>query len=349
MSDARPGPVPGPDPVLEREVLLTRPNADKVLRMRPILVAAAGPALLLLSFGVGNRWIALVACLLLAAVGVAVATLQRVWTLSVRVEVPVRTRVGEVVEHVFHLHNHGPRDLPPAVLHFRGDAFAAGHTALPAIPAGASVALRVPREAGLRCFSPGPEVLVEAADNLGLLTVERVGRVAAPVHVHPAPATPPTPALPPASAGVEDVAGVRPFRRGDRVSSVHWRASARRGALSAPSRGAGAGLVVVEREAEPVGPLVVAVGSAACGDGLGDGVAWEELLASAAALVRRELSSGRVVRVVVDGASGEGLGALDVLAAAGGPTPVDGVAARAAAGRDGRVLVGELGTGWRFA
>lgn len=343
MSDARPGPVPGS--VLEREVLLTRPNADKVLRMRPILVATAGPALLLLSFGVGNRWIALVACLLLAAVGVAVATLPRVWTLSVRVDVPARTRVGEVVEHVFHLHNHGPRDLPPAVLHFRGDAFAPGHTALPAVPAGASVALRVPREAGVRCFSPGPEVLVEAADSLGLLTVERVGRVAAPVHVHPAPATPPTLPSPPASAGVEDVAGVRPFRRGDRVSSVHWRASARRGALSGPSRGAGAGLVVVEREAEPVGPLVVAVGGAASGDG----VAWEELLASAAALVRRELGSGRVVRVVVDGASGEGLGALDVLAAAGGPTPVDGVAARAAAGRDGRVLVGELGTGWRFA
>ncbi|WP_328291662.1 DUF58 domain-containing protein [Kineococcus sp. NBC_00420] len=346
MSDARSA--AGPPPVLEREVLLTQPSTDKILRMRPILVATAGPALLLLSFGVGNRWIALVACLLLAAVGVAVATLPRVWTLSVRVDVAARTRVGEVVEHVFHLHNHGPRDLPPAVLHFRGDAFAAGHTALPAIPAGASVALRVPREAAFRCFSPGPEVLVEAADSLGLLTVERVGRVGAPVHVHPAPATPPPPATPPASAGVEDVAGVRPFRRGDRVSSVHWRASARRGALSGPSRGAGAGLVVVEREAEPVGLLVVAIGGASSGDRVDDG-AWEELLASAAALVRRELGSGQTVRVVLAGASGEGLGALDVLAAAGGPTPVDGVAARAAAGRDGRVLVGELGTGWRFA
>lgn len=76
MSDARSA--AGPPPVLEREVLLTQPSTDKVLRMRPILVAKAGPALLLLSFGVGNRWIALVACLLLAAVGVAVATLPRV-------------------------------------------------------------------------------------------------------------------------------------------------------------------------------------------------------------------------------------------------------------------------------
>lgn len=347
MSDAR----PGPGPVLEREVLLTRPSTDKVLRMRPILVVAAGPALLLLSFGVGNRWIALVACLLLAAVGVAVATLPRVWTLSVRVDVPARTRTGEVVEHVFHLHNHGPRDLPPAVLHFRGDAFAPGHTALPAVPAGGTVSLRVPRTAAFRCFSAGPEVVVEASDSLGLLTVERTGRVAAPVHVHPAAATPPPVATPPASAGAEDVAGVRPFRRGDRVSSVHWRASARRGGASGPAGRSGAGLVVVEREAEPVGPLVLALGGAPSpsGSGSGEEVAWEELLASAAALVRRELGSGRVVRVVLAGALGEGLGALDVLAAAGGPSPVDAVAARAAAGRDGRVLVGEPGAGWRFA
>jgi uncharacterized protein (DUF58 family) len=332
-------------------VLLTQPSVDRVLRLRPIVTATAGPALLLLSFGVGNRWIALLACLLLAAVGVAVATLPRVWTLSVQVDVPARTSAGDVVEHVFHLRNHGSRDLPAAVLRFRGDGFAEGHCALPAIPAGTTLSLTVPRQAGPRCFSAGPEFVVEAADSLGLFTVARAGRLAAPVHVHPAPAAPPVVTPPPASAGAEDVAGVRPFRRGDRVSSVHWRASARRGAGSGPV--GGSGLVVVERETEAVGPLVVVLGCS----GAGEDAAWEGLLGAAAAVVRRELGSGGVVRVLVGSVVGGGLGALDVLAASG-PAPVgagvgvDLVAARAAAGRGGRVLVGELsgaGVGWRFA
>ncbi len=44
------------------------------VRWRRIALVTAGPALLVLSFGVGNRWLALVGCLLLAALGLAALT-----------------------------------------------------------------------------------------------------------------------------------------------------------------------------------------------------------------------------------------------------------------------------------
>ncbi|ABS03170.1 DUF58 domain-containing protein [Kineococcus radiotolerans] len=334
----------------DREVRLGA--APRAPRLRPVLTATAGPALVLLSFGVGNRWLTLLGCLLLGAVGVAAATSPRVRSLAVRVDVPARTRAGDVVEHVVHVRNTGSRDLPAALLRLRGDGFAEVHCGLPAVAAGAVVSVRVPRRAGRRGLSGGPEVVVEACDSLGLLLVSGSGRVPAPVHVHPAPAPVPVLPAPPASAGGLDVAGVRPFRRGDGASSLHRRASARRGAAGRGPGGPGAGLVVVEREAEAAGPLVVVLGAS----GVEDEVAWEELVASAAALVRRELASGGAVRVVAGGASAAGPGALDVLAAVGAPEPVAAgvVAARRSAGRSGRVLVGELVAGgararWGYA
>ncbi|WP_432523431.1 DUF58 domain-containing protein [Kineococcus sp. SYSU DK006] len=355
-----PSPAPGaPAPGGPAAVALTGVEAGRALRWRAVLGSSSGPVLLLLSFGVGNRWLGLLAALVLAATAVAVCTLPRVASLAVSVRVPARTRAGEHVEHVVDVVNHGSRPCPPTVVHLAGDGFADVHATLPAVPAGQAVRLVLPRRALRRCVSTGPLVRVEGADALGLLTTHRAALVPALVHVHPAPAA--APALPPPPvAGTDDVAGVRPWRRGDRLSAVHWRASARRGGAGQP----GGGLVVVEREAEPAGPLVLVLGAGAGADPgadpQADPEAWEQLLAAAATLVLREGAAGRRVGVLADDPLREGAGAarvvegaaaLDALAAAGDPRPLGqrAAVARRLAGRGGRVLVGTPPSAWREA
>ncbi|NAZ77495.1 DUF58 domain-containing protein, partial [Kineococcus sp. T13] len=235
-----PSPAPGA-PGAPGAVALTGVEAGRSLRWRAVLGAGSGPVLLLLSFGVGNRWLGLLAALVLAATAVAACTLPRVASLAVSVSVPARARAGEHVEHVVDVVNHGSRPCPPTVLHLGGDGFADAHAALPAVPAGRGVRLVLPRRALRRCVSTGALVRVEGADALGLLSTHRAALVPALVHVHPAPAAAPVLPPPPPAVGADDVAGVRPWRRGDRLSAVHWRASARRGGAGQP----GGGLVVV--------------------------------------------------------------------------------------------------------
>nr|WP_281373360.1 DUF58 domain-containing protein [Kineococcus aurantiacus] len=151
--------------------------------------------------------------------------------------------------------------------------------------------------------------------------------------------------VPPSARGVEDLAGVRPFRAGDPASAVHWRASARRGPLSAPAGPSLVpSLVVVEREAEVRGLLVLLLDPV---PGLGE-EGFEALLASASALVLAERGAGRRVAVLdAGGRAAEGLAALDVLAAAERGAVARPELAVRAAGRDGRVLVGD-GQRWRY-
>lgn len=330
---------------------LTDAAPGRPFRLRPVVLATSGPVLLVLSFGVGNRWLALVGCLVLAALVVAAATTPRTSALAVAVRVPARAAVGDVVEHVVTVHNTGAKDCAPVVLHLRGDAFEDVHTGVPALASGAAVELRLPRTALRRAHSTGPLVVVEAGDALGIVVQRRSGRPAAEVFVHPVPTL--VPQLPAAAsrAGSDDVAGIRPFRVGDPASAVHWRASARRAAAGPPGPGA---LVVVEREATPTGVLVLVLNTV--GDAVGDGL--EPLLGQAAALVARERAAGRRVGVLDGGARlREGAEALDVLAAALPRPQVEGqlegqlTVARRLAGRDGRVVVASATAepSWRTA
>ncbi|WP_432564137.1 DUF58 domain-containing protein [Kineococcus sp. SYSU DK003] len=315
------------------------PVPGRRLGLRSVLPATAGPALLVLSFGVGNRWLTLVACLLTAALGVALATGPRIAALAVSVRVPARCRVGDVVEHVVQVGNTAARATPPMVLRLRGDAFEEVHLGLPAIAAGDVVELRVPRTARVRSASAGPAVVVEGADALGLRVRRRGTSVPAATFVHPAPSAVPVAPAPPARAGAEEVAGVRPFRAGDPASAVHWRASARRGLPAGPHGGS---LVVVERQAAPTGLLVLVPVAGRAGE------AFEELVSQAAALVAAERAAGRPVAVVdAQGRAREGVQALDALAGAE-PAPLGsrGAVAARVAGRNGRVLVGDGGA-WR--
>ncbi|WP_432510981.1 DUF58 domain-containing protein [Kineococcus sp. SYSU DK001] len=326
------------------EHLLDRHPTRPRVRVRPIALATSGPALLVLSFGVGNRWLALVACLLLAVTALAVLTAPPVTSLAVSVRVPARARAGQVVEHVVRVRNTSSRPCPAVVLHLGGDGFAPCHTGLPDLAAGQVVELRLPRAARSRGLSAGPVVLVEAADVLGVHLQRRWAAVPAAVAVHPAPSAVPRLPVPAPRPGADDLAAVRPFRAGDRPSAVHWRASARRG--GGPT---GPALVVVEREAAPEGVLVVVLPTAPAG--------FEDVLGQVAALIGAGRAAGRRI-AVLDPTSpvvAEGATALDVLAAA---QPAEHVLAqpggaaleraRRTAGPHGRVVVAAA-DGWRSA
>lgn len=323
------------------ERLVTGPVSPTGVRWRRIALVTAGPALLVLSFGVGNRWLALVGCLLLAALGLAALTAPTVNALTVAVQRPSRVAVGGVVEDVVRVRNTGNRPSPPLVLHLGGDVLAPVHTGVPAIEPGQVVALRVPRAASARGACEAADVVLEWADALGIVLQRRRAFAPAPVHVHPAPAVLPALPVPAPRTGAEDLAGVRPFRRGDAPSAVHWRASARRG--TGP---AGPALVVVERDTPPVGLRVVVLP----GPGEASEEDFEAVLRQAAALVLADLGSGRRTAVLAaDGTAREGVDALDALAVAQPSPHQQGStleAARDAAGRDGEVLLAGVG-GWR--
>jgi uncharacterized protein (DUF58 family) len=297
----------------------------------------AGPALLLLAFGVGNRWLALVACLLLAALGLAALTAPSVSGLVVVVRRPARAAVGDVVEHVVVVHNGGTRTSPALVLHLADNPFSPGHFGVPAVAPGEAVELRIRRTAVVRGAADGVDVVLEWADALGLVVQRRQSLAPAPVHVHPAPGAVPALPVPGPRAGAEDLAGVRPFRRGDSPAAVHWRASARRG--GGPT---GPALVVVERETPPVGIRVVALPEPA----EVTAAEFEAVLQQATALLLADLSAGRRSGLLdADGTVHEGLRVLDALAVAQ-PAPRRLEAAQAAAGRDGEVVVAGA-HGWR--
>ncbi|WP_432541999.1 DUF58 domain-containing protein [Kineococcus sp. SYSU DK002] len=337
---AAPGPAHDPAP----ERLLDQHPARPRVRVRPIALATAGPALLVLSLGVGNRWLALVACLLLAVTALSVLTAPPVTALAVSVRVPPRARAGQDVEHVVRVRNTSSRPCPAVVLHLGGDGFAPAHAGVPDLAAGQAVELRLPRAARSRGVSAGPVVLVEAADVLGVHLQRRWAAAPAVVAVHPAPTTVPALPVPAPRAGADDLAALRPFRTGDRASAVHRRTSARRG--GGPG---GPALVVVEREAAPEGLLVVVLPTSPAG--------FEDVLGQVAALLEAERRAGRRV-AVLDGAApspraAEGAAALDVLAAAQpSPTPPAVASAldraRRAAGPHGRVVVAGA-DGWRSA
>lgn len=320
---------------------VTGPVPPGGVRWRRIALVTAGPALLVLSFGVGNRWLALVGCLLLAALGLAALTAPTVGAVTVAVQRPSRVAVGGVVEDVVRIRNTGTRPSPPLVLHLGGDVLTPVHTGVPAVEPGQAVVLRVPRTASTRGACESAEVVLEWADALGIVLQRRRALVPAPVHVHPAPSAVPALPVPPARAGAEDLVGVRPFRRGDAPSTVHWRASARRG--SGP---AGPALVVVDRDTPPAGLRVLVLP----GSGEVTEEDFETVLRQASALVLADLGSGRRTAVLdAAGTAREGVDALDALAVAQ-PSPwtpqATLEAARAAAGRDGEVLLAGA-RGWR--
>ncbi|GAB7189433.1 hypothetical protein NUM3379_01390 [Kineococcus sp. NUM-3379] len=246
-----------------------------------------------------DAWLAVAAA---ATAGVLVAARilrPRAGGLVVEVTGPVRTTVGQEVEHVVHVRNDGARATSPARLVHRAAGFGDAPVAVPALAPGASVAVTVRRTAVHRAASRTGVAEIVATDPFGVLAVHALVPTAQHLLVHPAPR--PAAALPPPSscgaAGGPGAAGgepdgVRPWRTGDRRRDLHWRSTARRGVPVALDRSGGAPcrlVAVLDGAPDPCGRQP-------------DG--WEDLLAAHAAALAAQLRTGRQVAVVARLAGG---------------------------------------------
>lgn len=232
----------------------------------------------------GGAWLALGAGALLALPLAALLLRPRLTDLVVTTA-PVHARRGTTVEQALTVRNGGRRPSAPVRLTDRTPGLDPVVVAVPPLAPGAQVTARLERVAAARGSAREAEVELSTTAPLGLFVSRHTLRVPGPFLV--APAVVPAPVLraggegtgessqPVAGAGTE-VLGLRPFRAGEALTSVHARATARHGRP-----------VVLERERE-TGAAVVLL----C-VGRGAGAAWESAVERACALAEAAAREGR--------------------------------------------------------
>jgi uncharacterized protein (DUF58 family) len=253
--------------------------------------------------------------------------------------VPPRLPVGASARSTLIARNDGHRRSPELLVRDTLPGFDDVRVVLPPLEPGEGTSVTVARTALRRQRADAGALGVEAVGPFGLSRVLRDVELDGEVRVHPAPARPPALPLPAwsvvdggrptgrAGPGTE-VLQLRDWRPGDGARAVSARASARHGRP-----------VVVDREADGAGEVVVLL------TGRGSGPAWEDALASACAAAVRSVGEGRRAWLLASGHEARpGPGPRDVLdwfAAADDAEPLEEEVLRRAVGRAraGGVLV----------
>lgn len=251
----------------------------------PTLVAAALTALAMLT---GNAWFLL---LVGAASGLLVAARLVRPRAELALQAPTTTRVavGDLAPQRLVVVNCGRRTSPGVLLTHEIAGLDPIRGYVPPLPPGRSAQLDLSRPAVRRGVSGVAHVHLDCAAPIGLLRLRLLWEYRQLLVVHPARVAPDAVARPAgaadeaidphAGAGL-DVAGVRDYRPGDDPRHVHWRRTARRGAL-----------VVTERGTGPDRALrLLVVGPSSAPD-------WEALVATAASTCQAAQRAGRLVQV----------------------------------------------------
>ena len=309
------------------------------VRPRPALLGClvAAVVLHLLTRVSGVSWLALFSGGALALPVVSLLARPRYPQVSMRLDLPARVTVGELVEGFLVLEHTGRTATPAGtwVLHHPGLADLTGE--LPALRAGDTVRLPIAVVAQSRGVYAESVLEVASSAPFGVLAWQSHRQLQGRVIVHPARLATrsleaegaPTAAehsVPVAGHGAE-LLGLRPWRQGDALRHLSARATARHGRP-----------VVLERERE-TGPslVILAVGG-------GSGPSWERAVATAASLAVAALREGRPPVVVADVAPAriDAVGLLDFFAgvdSAGQPSGQDLGRALAACGAGGTLAL----------
>ena len=253
------------------------------------LVVLAG-VLHLLARATGGAWLSLAAGACLGLPAAALLLRPRLADVQVQLS-PVRARVGEPLELRIAVRNAGSRPSPALLL--REPSVSGAVLAVPALAPGGEVVAQVRGSATRRRWSPVVQVELSSTAPFGLLRATRRAEAAGPVVV--APRRLPAAELAAAGGGSggssrpvpgtgTEVLGLRAWRPGDGVATVHARASARAGRP-----------VVLERERE-TGPSLVVL----CA-GPGEGPLWEAAVEQACALAEEAARAGRAPVLVAAG------------------------------------------------
>ncbi len=212
----------------------------------PVGLAVAFEALAWLT---GDIWLHVLAALSAAVLIAAFLENPRISGLTLEVEHPRSTTVGETSIHRFTVRNTGRRTTSTGHLRDHTHGLEDLSILLPRLAPGASTSIDVPRSGTARGVTPGHIVLVSSSAPYGLRLVTCAVQLRAAVIVRPSLV--PVPVIRPVERELDEdsgriqlrrdgptVRGLREWRSGDDARAVHWRASARRGQL-----------VVLEREA----------------------------------------------------------------------------------------------------
>ncbi|HVE74446.1 MAG TPA: DUF58 domain-containing protein [Mycobacteriales bacterium] len=254
---------------------------------RAVAGAVAAAVLLhLLHRVTGGGWLALGSAATLALPVAALLLRPSLAGIEVRRLPSTAVRVGEEWESVVIVRNATARPSPPLQLH-DDPRVGAASIGVPALAPGAEAMATLRRVASRRGVIEGSQVLLTTAAPFGLIRVRRDVEVPGRLVTHPAHVVPSTFAPDALATGVgerprpvagvgTEVLGIRPWRPGDPARALHARSSARHGRP-----------VVLERERDGGGALVVLI------DGTGSGPRWERAVAEAAALSLAALGRGR--------------------------------------------------------
>ncbi len=253
----------------------------------PFALAAALYSLTALT---GSAWFTLLAGAAAGLVVAALLTRPSLDGISLCLSGPRQSTVGEIVEQTLHVHNSSPRISPALELHQKVNGLADGRIHVEPIPPGGRAVVTLSRVALFRGVAESCGIGLKASAGLGMMCTHVMDDYRHRLVIHPRRAAvaladqlgrTAESADPVRGAGL-DVTGIREWRPGDASGSVHWRSSARRGAL-----------VVRERGAAVTRHVVVAL---VCSS---QAVDWEDAIALAASACRVAQESGHRLTLLV--------------------------------------------------
>jgi uncharacterized protein (DUF58 family) len=267
-------------------------------------VTGVGVLLVLAGSTAQAGWLVVLAAGVFGTVVASVFIPHRLGLCEMSCTVPALVRAGDDVAFRLQAMNRGRSAVAPARVEDGLGAFAPAAFALERLLSGAQVAVEVARRAQRRGVYTSTEVTLSSCWPFGLARSSRSLPVPCPVTVVPSwvdlrsfpllePSSYPAEALHERArmgAGVE-YRGVREYRPGDSTRSIHWRSSARRGAL-----------VVREYEEEVYNRVAIVIAGA--DHGSPPRSSFEALVTSAASIAVYALTTGHPVELLRPTADG---------------------------------------------
>jgi len=237
-------------------------------------------------------WPQILGCVLLALVIVSFAAVAVPTAFSIVVDAPSHVQVGELFETNVRLHNRGIARRGVVVRQrWRSRRELVGEMVafIDVVPGRGESIVRCQRTPIARGAAVGCDVEIDVAGAFGFFVRTSTHAVRSQLISLPAPAR----ALDVAAgqgaaagvaaglAGDADLRGVRDWRPGDRIGSVHWRSVVRTGRMT-----------VVEREGNSAGSLVVMVAAPGKRGKAAKDPAFEKAMATAAATATAAMRRG---------------------------------------------------------
>lgn len=264
----------------------------RVPTRRALVVAGAGGLLVLAGITAQAGWLFVLAAGALGLVAGSLVVRHRLGAVEVSRTTPRQMRVGDAVGAGLVLHNRSTSSVPMLLVKDDFAAFDPVTVASERIPGGATARVELVRSARRRgVFTDGSVTLTSGAP-FGLARSRRRDLVATEVTVvprwielrsfpflDPSSAATDNPEERPVSGLGQDYMGIREYRAGDPLRSVHWRSTARASKL-----------IVREYEREMSARIAMVLAGADHGEGPES--SFETLVSAAASIGMHALTAG---------------------------------------------------------